>query len=62
MNCIVFDKTGTLTKGVPMVSRIGLLYSENGSMAKLLTAIATAEINSEHPLASGMNSVNAISD
>lgn len=39
---------------MPAVSKIGLFYGEKMfSVAKILTAIATAEISSEHPLASG---------
>lgn len=54
MNVIVFDKTGTLTKGVPTVSRITLFNNQTTfPMARLLSSVATAESNSEHPLASG---------
>ena len=51
---IVFDKTGTLTRGVPAVSKITLFSNQSTvPMARLLASIATAESNSEHPLASG---------
>lgn len=54
VKCVVFDKTGTLTHGVPIVTRIGIFVDEKMcSLAKLLTIIGTAEINSEHPIASG---------
>lgn len=55
VKCIVFDKTGTLTHGVPMVTKIGLFVDEKiCSIVKLLIAIGTAEINSEHPIASAI--------
>lgn len=54
MNCIVFDKTGTLTKGVPMVTRMAVFVEERiCALPKLMVSLATAEANSEHPLASG---------
>ncbi|KAG7212599.1 hypothetical protein KM043_012893 [Ampulex compressa] len=55
VKCIVFDKTGTLTHGVPTVTKIGLFVDEKiCSLAKLLVVVCTAEINSEHPIASAI--------
>lgn len=54
VKAIVFDKTGTITKGIPQVARVSL-YS-NGpvySLQTFLAVIGTAEVNSEHPIASG---------
>lgn len=54
VKCVVFDKTGTLTHGVPVVTKIGLFVGEKFcSLTKLLLVVGTAEINSEHPIASG---------
>lgn len=58
---ILLDKTGTITYGTPMVSRL-CLFVENSvcNIATLLSVVGTAEINSEHPIASAM--VNFVKD
>jgi len=49
VNVVVFDKTGTLTKGEPVVTDIVAL--DGFSETLLLQLAASAEKNSEHPLA-----------
>jgi heavy metal translocating P-type ATPase len=48
INTVIFDKTGTLTEGRPRV--VVVRPAANSSAADVLTAAATAELYSEHPL------------
>ena len=50
VNIVVFDKTGTLTKGEPVVTEI-VLVGKKISEKDVLGVAASAEKNSEHPLA-----------
>jgi cation transport ATPase len=57
IQAIIFDKTGTLTEGKPAVTKIVALAT--GKLAgldeeRLLQVAATAEADSEHPLASAI--------
>lgn len=49
VDTILFDKTGTLTKGEPIVT--GVEVVENHDEAEVLALAASAERDSEHPLA-----------
>lgn len=54
MKCILLDKTGTITYGTPTVTGLCLFVEQNVcNIATLLSVVGTAEINSEHPIASG---------
>ncbi len=53
VHTIVFDKTGTLTTGKPKVTDI-ITYDDAVDQRLLLTLAASAEANSEHPLASAI--------
>ncbi|XP_024530745.1 probable copper-transporting ATPase HMA5 isoform X1 [Selaginella moellendorffii] len=46
---IVFDKTGTLTSGEPVV--VGTKLFQNVALKVFFDLVASAEVNSEHPLA-----------
>lgn len=51
---ILLDKTGTVTYGTPMVSRLCLFVDSTiFNISQMLSIVGTAEINSEHPIASG---------
>ena len=52
VDTLVIDKTGTLTEGKPKVS--AMVAAEGFEEAQLLQAIASLEIQSEHPLAAAM--------
>ena len=49
VDTVVLDKTGTLTFGKPVVKR--LICADGVEESRLLSAAATAEVRSEHPLA-----------
>lgn len=51
LNAIVFDKTGTLTEGKPAISSI---HAFEGNEREVLSAAATVQQGSEHPLARAM--------
>ncbi|MGL6314412.1 heavy metal translocating P-type ATPase [Vibrio sp. WXL103] len=48
VDTVVFDKTGTLTEGQPKVESVSLLVNDE---TDTLTAIASLESHSEHPIA-----------
>jgi P-type Cu2+ transporter len=52
LDTVVFDKTGTLTRGEPEV--VALSVGHGQSEDELLAAVASAERESEHPLASAI--------
>ncbi|MEO5988097.1 MAG: heavy metal translocating P-type ATPase [Candidatus Eisenbacteria bacterium] len=49
IDTVLFDKTGTLTRGTPQLTQV--VTAAGVSESQLLTAAATAEARSEHPLA-----------
>jgi cation-transporting P-type ATPase J len=51
---VAFDKTGTLTRGTPVVSEIRLLPNTRFTEDELLRLAASAERQSEHPLAAAI--------
>jgi len=58
VDTVVFDKTGTLTRGEPEV--VALAVSSGHTEDELLATVASAERESEHPLAGAI--VNAASE
>ncbi|CAK1546567.1 unnamed protein product [Leptosia nina] len=51
---VIFDKTGTITRGSTTVARVSLLTGEPNMLPDILACILTAELNSEHPVASAI--------
>jgi Cu2+-exporting ATPase len=58
IDTVVFDKTGTLTRGEPQVVTVAVAPGQNEG--ELLAAVASAERESEHPLAAAI--VKAVSE
>jgi Cu+-exporting ATPase len=54
LQVVLLDKTGTITKGEPAVTDIEPLDPPGGNPANLLRLAASAEQNSEHPLAAAL--------
>ncbi|XP_026313897.1 copper-transporting ATPase 1 [Hyposmocoma kahamanoa] len=51
---VIFDKTGTITQGRASVARVSLLTGEPRALPDVLACLLTAELNSEHPVASAI--------
>ncbi|CAH2056023.1 unnamed protein product, partial [Iphiclides podalirius] len=51
---VIFDKTGTITRGEASVARVWLATEAPRDLPALLACLHTAELNSEHPLASAI--------
>ncbi|KAM8904773.1 copper-transporting ATPase 2 isoform 2-T2 [Spinachia spinachia] len=56
IDVVMFDKTGTITNGVPVVTRVLVLWEvARMPLRRILALVGTAEASSEHPeLASGL--------
>uniref|UniRef100_A0A8C5EIB5 Copper-transporting ATPase 2 n=1 Tax=Gouania willdenowi TaxID=441366 RepID=A0A8C5EIB5_GOUWI len=51
ISVVMFDKTGTITNGVPLVTRVLVLWeTARMPLSKVLAVVGTAENSSEHPL------------
>ncbi|CAH1642192.1 unnamed protein product [Spodoptera littoralis] len=50
---VIFDKTGTITRGSATVAKLSLLTGSANTLGSVLACLLTAELNSEHPVASG---------
>lgn len=51
---VIFDKTGTITRGSTTVAKLSLLTPSASSLYEVLACLLTAELNSEHPVASAI--------
>lgn len=51
---VIFDKTGTITQGKTSVAKVALLSAEPSSLPHIVACLLTAELNSEHPVASAI--------
>ncbi|KAG7295611.1 hypothetical protein JYU34_021884 [Plutella xylostella] len=50
---VIFDKTGTITRGTATVAKLSLLTSP-AALGEVLACLLSAELNSEHPVASAV--------
>ncbi|KAJ0183023.1 hypothetical protein K1T71_000999 [Dendrolimus kikuchii] len=51
---VIFDKTGTITQGRTSVAKVALLTGEPSNLPDIVACLLTAELNSEHPVASAI--------
>ncbi|CAB3254459.1 unnamed protein product [Arctia plantaginis] len=51
---VIFDKTGTITRGSATVAKLSLITPSASSLYDVLSCLLTAELNSEHPVASAI--------
>nr|XP_049707111.1 copper-transporting ATPase 1 isoform X1 [Helicoverpa armigera] len=51
---VIFDKTGTITRGSATVAKLSLLTGSASTLGSVLACLLTAELNSEHPVASAI--------
>ncbi|KAF9812488.1 hypothetical protein SFRURICE_018976 [Spodoptera frugiperda] len=51
---VIFDKTGTITRGSATVAKLSLLTGSANTLGSVLACLLTAELNSEHPVASAI--------
>lgn len=54
VDIVVLDKTGTVTEGKPVVQHVRFIETMRVTPAELVSAVASLERNSEHPLAAAL--------